>query len=134
MNSERVKNNCLIVTIVTEVSRQSRNPVAGLVEDGFECDVLRFLLGELPTPRNALFLTGTLPCVVVFEIAGGLFVFRIPPVLPSFGSDVSTEFAIHEERVGVWPPRTPQIDLIGFLRGGESAMVENVTIRLVGRC
>ena len=104
------------------------------MEDSFESDVLRFLLGELPTPRNALFLTGALPRVVVFEIAGSLLVFRIPPVLPSFGSDVSAEFAIHEERVGVWSPRTPQIDLIGFLRGGESAVVKNVTIRLVGRC
>lgn len=72
--------------------------------------------------------------VAVLEVAGGLLVACIAPVVPAYRTDMTAHFAVDEECVGVWTPWTAQINLCGLGRGGEAALMEHVAILLTGWC
>lgn len=52
--------------------------------------------------------------VAVLEVAGGLLVACIAPVVPAYRTYMAAHFAFDEECVGVWAPWTAQINLCGF--------------------
>ena len=54
-------------------------------------------LGELAAPGYAALGCSTCTMVVIFAVAGCLFVALVAPVVPSFWTDVAAHFAIHEE-------------------------------------
>ena len=71
--------------------------------------------------------------VVVLAVAGCLFVALLAPVVPSFRTDVTTHFAIHEEGSCIRAPWTAQINLVYTWLGGKLALVEYIAIFLTGR-
>ena len=113
------KNGCAMgasVEIVV-ISRKGRlpacrNPTAVAAEHRCKGNLGCFFFGELPAPRGTTGRRGSRSAVVVFHVAGGLFVGGLAPVVPSLRADVLAEVAIHEQRVGVGPPRTPEIHLV----------------------
>ena len=111
-----------------------RNPTAVAAEHRCKGNLGCFFFGELPAPRGTTGRRGSRSAVVVFHVAGGLFVGGLAPVVPSLRADVLAEVAIHEQRVGVGPPRTPEIHLVYLGSCRKPAVIEHVTEGLGSRC
>ena len=71
--------------------------------------------------------------VVIFAVAGCLLVALLAPVVPSFRTDVTTHFAIHEEGSGIRTPWSAQVNFVNTWLCGELALIEHITIFLTGR-
>ena len=59
--------------------------------------LLCLLFGELTTPSNTLGGISPLPRVVVFLVASCLLVSGVAPIVPTFGTDMSAQTAVHEQ-------------------------------------
>ena len=70
--------------------------------------------------------------VVIFAVAGCLLVALLAPVVPSFRTDVTTHFAIHEEGSCIRALWSAQINLVYAWLGGKFALVEYIAIFLTG--
>ena len=74
-----------------------------------------FISGQLMGPRNPSAHSGTLSCIAVFCIISGLLLIGksyILPRIPSFGSDMATQFTINVNNLGIRPPRSAQKDFL----------------------
>lgn len=91
-----------------------------------------FFLGELAAPVYSFLDAGTFAAVVVFGIAGGLFVFGVTPVFPAFVTDMLAEVALLEDNGGVGSPRTSEVDFVYVVLGGEGAVVEDIAEGALG--
>ena len=102
-------------------------------EDLGRCNLLGFFLGELPTPGDALLGLGTGTTIVVFQVTGGLLPLLLP-VMPAFRTDMSTQFAVHEEGVAIVAPGTSEVYLVDTGFRNEPTVVEDIAIGGIGRC
>lgn len=105
-----------------------------MIEDTVGGDERSLLRGELVAPSHACLGRSAQPGVVVFQIAGGLFIRLITPVVPSLGTYMGAEVTVHEEGVGPGAPGTSEIALVDSGLGIYAAVVEDVTVGLVLGC
>ena len=91
-----------------------------------------FFPGELAAPANTLLGVSARAAVVVLQIAGCLLTVFLP-VMPAFGTDMTTQVAVHEQGVAVVAPGTTQITLAGSAASDELAVVKDIAERLVLR-
>ena len=62
-----------------------------------------------------------------FGITGCLFVLRILPIVPSFGTDMITKLTIDKDRCRIRTPRTTQIYFFHSRSGCQLTVFENIT-------
>ena len=75
----------------------------------------------------------SVPYIIIFSIAGRLFILRVPPVVPAGIGNVAAQLTIQEKGGCIGPPGTAQVYFADLLRGSEPATVEHVSIRHIGR-
>ena len=83
-------------------------------------------LSELTAPGDALLRLGSLATIVVFQIAGCLLALLLP-VMPAFRTDMTSQVAIHKERVAIITPRTAKVDFVDPFGSDEATVVEDIT-------
>ena len=62
-----------------------------------------------------------------FGITGCLFVLRIPPIVPSFGTDMITKLTIDKDRCRIRTPRTTQIYFFHSRSGRQLTVFKYIT-------
>ena len=90
-------------------------------------------LSELTAPGDALLRLGSLATIVVFQIAGCLLALLLP-VMPAFRTDMTSQVAIHKERVAIITPRTAKIDFINPFCSDEATVVEDIAVGNICWC
>ena len=90
-------------------------------------DGLGFFLGQLAAPGNTALGGCALASVVILHVAGCLLTVLLP-VVPSLGTYLAGQVAIHEEGVAIVAPGASQINLRNTFGSRDATVVEHVAV------
>ena len=103
------------------------------MENIFDGNLTCFILRQLMAPCHSLVGSGAFTRILILGVSGSLLPLWFPSV-PALGSDCGRQFTMHEERVAVVAPGTPEVQF-GDIRGRcHLAAIEHVTKGLVLWC